>query len=250
MRDGEHDAYANIAVWYDVEHDAVTEDIECYQVLLASVAGARASVLELGSGSGRVAAALALAGYTVTGIEPSEAMRARGAKRLAALPERVARRVRQVAGTAGAPGLESGQHFDAALIGCNTIAHLTSREERARALDVARGHLRPGGVLILDLDLAGPRRMAETIGQVWYSGLWPVPDSPLTLCHCSVATAGAEPGTLRLTHFYDTWEPGGPVCRTASTMTLALLSQGEVALALLHAGFSISALYGSYDEAV
>lgn len=243
----EQDAYVAIAAWYDAEHDQHTDDVECYQELLASHARAGASVLEIGSGTARIAAALALAGYAVTGIEPSAAMRARGAKRLAALPERVARRVRTVAGSATAPGLRADEAFDAALLGCNTFAHLTTLDERQAALARLRDHLRPAGVLLLDLDLAGPERMAETVGQVWYSGTWDVPNSAEQVLHFSVAGHGEEPGTLQITHFYDVIGEGGVVRRIVSRMALALLGQGEVEEELTRAGFAVAARYGSYD---
>lgn len=249
MSGEERDAYADIAAWYDVEHDRVGEDLECYQELLGAAVGARTAVLEIGSGTGRIAAALAAAGYSVTGVEPSAAMRARCAGRLSGLPERVARRVRVFAGTATQPGLAESDVFDAALFGLNTFAHLTSVTERHRALLVVSGHLRPGGVLILDVDLAGPRRMADTAGQVWWQGAWPIPESGESLSHFAVGASGGEPGVVRVTHFYDVHEQGGVVRRTTATMDLALLTRGEVELGLLHTGFAPADTYGSYDLA-
>ena len=73
----EDDPYTALADWYDVEHDAITEDIEFFAQQIADLDVARPRVLEVGSGTGRIAAGLALAGYEVVGIEPSAAMRAR-----------------------------------------------------------------------------------------------------------------------------------------------------------------------------
>ena len=183
----------------------------------------RAAVLEIGSGTSRIAVALAAAGYTVTGIEPSAAMRARSAKRLAGLPERVARRVRIVPGTATELGLASTELFDAVLFGLNTFAHLTILAERQQALAALTGHLRPGGIVIVDLDLTGPRRMVETAGQMWWQGTWPVADSSESLSHFVVGEHGT-PGTVRVTHFYDLHAQAGPVRRTTTTMELAVLT--------------------------
>jgi SAM-dependent methyltransferase len=249
MGDKGRDAYADIAAWYDVEHDHVTEDLECYQELLGMHVAARASVLEIGSGTGRIAAALAAAGYSVTGVEPSEAMRAASMKRLASLPERVARRVRVVSGTATRLELDSAEPFDAALFGLNTFAHLTTLAERQQALAALAARLRHGGIVLLDLDLAGPRRMAETAGQVWWQGTWPVGESDASLTHFVVGEPSGAPGIVRLTHFYDIHEQGGPVRRTTTTMTLAILTRGEIELGLLHAGFALAEVYGSHDLA-
>lgn len=244
-----YDAYADIAIWYDVEHDGVTEDLECYQELLSAQLAPRSSLLEIGSGTGRIAAALAASGYGVTGIEPSLAMRDRCAKRLASLPERVSRRVRVVAGTVAEPGLAANDEFDAALFGLNTFAHLTSLAERQQALATLASHLRPSGIVILDLDLAGPRRLAETAGQMWWQGTWPISESSESLSHFVVGEHGATSGTVRVAHFYDLHAQAGTVRRTTTTMELAVLTYGEVALGLLHGGFALADVYGSYDLA-
>lgn len=249
MSGDQRDAYVDIAAWYDVEHDRVTEDLECYQELLGMHVAPRASVLEVGSGTGRIVAALAAAGYGVSGVEPSHAMRDRCAKRLASLPERVSRRIRVVAGTATDLGLAESEMFDAALFGLNTFAHLTALAERQRALAALARHLRPGGILILDLDLAGPRHLAETAGQLWWQGTWPIPESSESLTHFVTGEQGAVPGTVRLVHFYDVHEQGGLVRRTMTAMDLAMLTRGEVELGLLHAGFALIEAYGSYDLA-
>lgn len=240
------DAYATIAEWYDVEHDSLTLDAECYHELLSS-AGRRVShVLEIGSGTGRLLAALATAGYNVTGVEPSAPMRARGAKRMEMLPDRVARRIRVRDGTAESPGLAPAGRFDAAILGLNMLAHLVTLDARRQTARAISAHLHIGGLLIVDLDLAGPRRLAETMGQVWWQGTWPVPESDRMLTHTVVASAAEGPDVILLTHFYDVHAQGGAVERTVARMPLALLSVGEVRLLLEHAGFTITDVFGGY----
>src|SRR6185437_9670370 len=175
------DPYTAIATWYDVEHDRVTEDIECYQELIVQADLRAPAILEIGSGTGRVLARLAAAGYTVTGVEPSEAMRQRCARRLAALPERVSRRVRVLAGDAEHLPLDEQDQFDLSLYGMNTFAHLLTSQARHRALSDVGAHMRPGALLLLDLDLLGMRRLAETAGQLWWQGTWPLPENSAVL---------------------------------------------------------------------
>ncbi len=67
----EADPYTALADWYDVEHDAITEDVEFFAQQIASLGVARPRVLEVGSGTARIAAGLALAGYEVVGIQRS-----------------------------------------------------------------------------------------------------------------------------------------------------------------------------------
>lgn len=244
----EPDPYAPIAEWYDLEHDSFTDDVELYLELFGGET-TRLAILEVGAGTGRLLAALAGAGYVVTGIEPSAAMRERGARRLAALPERVARRITLVAGTATDPGAPATARYDVALMALGTFGHLIHAEERATALAALHARLRVGGRLILDVDIAGPRRLLETAGRLWWQGAWQARGGATLVEHLVVGGPGQEPGVVEVTHLYDAHEQGGPVRRALTRMPLALLSRGEVALAAQHAGFTIEALYGGYDMA-
>ena len=248
MAYNEPDPYQAIATWYDVEHDRVTEDIECYQELIMQADLRAPTILEIGCGTGRVLARLAAAGYSVTGIDPSDAMRQRCARRLAALPERVSRRVRLLAGDAEHLPLGEDDQFDLALFSLNTFAHLLTIPARHYALAQVAAHLRPGALLLLDLDLLGTRRLAETAGQLWWRGTWPLPENnAVLLSHLMTAAPASTPGLLDVTHFYDAHEQGGEVRRSISRMSLALLSKGEVEVALQFAGFSVDEVYGGYD---
>jgi SAM-dependent methyltransferase len=242
------DSYAAIAAWYDVEHDSLVEDIECYQALIADADLRNPAIVEIGCGTGRVVARLAAAGYGVTGVDPSEAMRQRCARRLATMPERVSRRVRLLAGDAEHLPLGEDDRFDLALFSLNTFAHLTTGKSRQAALQALAGHLRPGAMLLIDLDLLGTRRLAETAGQLWCQGTWPLPENnAVLLTHFVSAAPLSVPGALRVTHFYDIHEQGGEVRRTISAMSLALMSKGEIEVALQFAGFAVVDVFGGYD---
>src|SRR5258705_1003849 len=195
------DPYGAIAEWYDVEHNTHTDDLECYLSLISGTHEGPARLLEVGSGTGRIQAALALAGHHVTGVEPSAAMRARADLRCASLPQRVARRIRTLDGSATRLPLADDETFDVALFGLNTFAHLLARDERQLALTLARKHLMPGGALILDLDLSGPRRLRAAAGHVLWQGTW------------AIEPAGREfsPFPAVLSDRYPLTMPGTPV---------------------------------------
>lgn len=249
MAETAFDPYAAIAEWYDLEHDAFTEDIAFYLALLTATTSGRARVLEIGAGTGRIAAGLALAGYEVWGVEPSSAMRARCARRLAALPERVARRVTMLAGDAVAPAIPAQMRFDYILFGLDTFAHLTREEDQLRALTALRPHLAPHGRVLIDLDLVGLRRLEETAGQIWHSGTWSAPDSARQVAHFVTAGATQSNHVIPLTHWYDVWEQTGPVCRTMTTLDLALLSAEEMGRLAQWANLTIETIYGDYESA-
>ncbi len=65
------DAFALLARYYDAEHANLTEDISLYTNFAERTGG---PLLELGSGTGRLTAALARAGYSITGIDHSPEM--------------------------------------------------------------------------------------------------------------------------------------------------------------------------------
>lgn len=242
----EPDPYAQIAEWYDLEHDSFSDDIELYLEVIGGET-TRLAILEVGSGTGRLLAALAGAGYVVTGVEPSAAMRERCARRVATLPERVARRIHAQEGMATDLRLPATERFDVALVGLGTYGHLTRADGRAVALSALHTQLKEGARLIVDVDLAGPRRLLETAGRLWWQGAWPSRDGATVVEHLVVGAQASEPGVVEVTHLYDVHAQNGPVRRTLTRTPLALLSLGEVALAVHHAGFTIEALYGGYD---
>ena len=71
----------------------------------------------------------------------------------------------------------------------------------------------------------------------------------LIVSHTVTGAPGREPGTVEVTHLYDAHEQGGALRRTLTMTTLALLTRGEVELAVRHAGFSDVTIYGGYDLA-
>lgn len=240
------DSYERIATWYDVEHDGVTEDSECYASILGDLFEGPRRVLEIGAGTGRVAVALALAGHRVTAVEPSGAMRARLFTRLAQLPERVRRRVRAVEGSAASPALDTSEQFDAILFGQGVFAHLVTHDERQVALTRAHAHLADTGRVIVDVDLTGPRRLLESTGLMWWQGSWTYPPDNVEVSHFVTGLPGPAPDVVEAVHIYDIQQPDGTVRRTITRMPLAVLNGTTVELALLRAGFSMESAYGGY----
>src|SRR5581483_280221 len=101
------------------------------------------SILEIGCGSGRVTELLASAGATVVGIDLSPEL-------LRLARERLARRgnVRLLIEDMRALALRC--RFDAIVAPDDPFSHLTSDEDRDRALACVAAHLTPGGVFVLD----------------------------------------------------------------------------------------------------
>ena len=143
------------ARYYDLvtAHDATLDgDVDLY----ASLAPAGGAVLELGTGTGRVAVALAERGFRVEGIDLAPAMLAQAEAKRAALPAEVAERITFRLGDMAALAL--GRTFDLVVCPFFTLAHLPAGSAWRNALAVMRRHLAPRGRCAIHLPL--PELMA------------------------------------------------------------------------------------------
>ena len=98
-------------------------------------------VVELGSGTGRLAAPLRALGVTVVGLDASEAMLRRSVLRDASLPVVVADMARHPFRAASAATV---------LIAFNTLFNLPTADLQVRALAGAASVLRPGGLVVVE----------------------------------------------------------------------------------------------------
>ncbi|HWK44855.1 MAG TPA: class I SAM-dependent methyltransferase [Stellaceae bacterium] len=135
---------------YDAVNDppqpTIAGDVAFYIELARQGGG---EVLECASGTGRVTFALAWAGLTVTGLDLSSGMLAVARAKHAGLPADVAARVTLVEGDMRR--FDLGRRFGAVLVPFRSFQHLLTVEDQLAALAAMRRHLRPDGVLVLNL---------------------------------------------------------------------------------------------------
>jgi SAM-dependent methyltransferase len=136
-------------------------DIELY----ASLIPAGGAVLELGSGTGRIAHALADTGRSVVGLELSRAMLERAEARRRASPPRG--QLRYMLGDM--TDLRLRVAFDAVICPFYALAHLEPGEAWARTFAGVARHLKPGALAAFHMPSA--QKMAETSP--------PPPDAPV-----------------------------------------------------------------------
>ena len=133
---------------YDVMHPGVPggDDIAFFERLASDAGG---PVLELGCGTGRVSIPLAVAGIDVVGLDRSpEMLRLARAKREAA-PPAVRRRLRFVEGDM--TDFRFGRRFGLVFAVFRVFMSLLDVAAQRSALAAVRRHLRPGGLLALDV---------------------------------------------------------------------------------------------------
>ncbi len=143
------DAHYEDAAYYDEAYKHLTEDIAFY-VSLAS--RTRGDVLELGTGTGRVACAIAdaLSGRrNVVGMDRMRPMLKRAEERKTTLDVRARQRVSFIRGHVEDFALRS--KFGLIVAPFNVLMHLYDWRDFARALSRIRAHLAPKGLFAFDV---------------------------------------------------------------------------------------------------
>lgn len=131
------DAFADV---YDDWYQDLS-DVDALVALIAEFAPGE-KLCELGIGTGRLAIPLANNGFTVTGIDSSDAMLAR---------LRVANQQHNITAVAGdmVDDMPEGP-FDVVLIGFNTLFNLESQERQQQCLTTCAHALRTGGIVVVE----------------------------------------------------------------------------------------------------
>lgn len=149
--------------YYDFEFKDRREDVDFYTARYLEVDGWS---LELGVGTGRIAAQAARAGAQVVGLDVHEGMLAVAERRRDEMSKAQRSRLRLRAGDMRT--FELGESFSLITLPFNALQHLYTLEDARSCLQQVHAHLKPGGALILDVlrpDFAYLGRPAEAIFQ-------------------------------------------------------------------------------------
>lgn len=128
----------NAVIWHDVECGAYAADLAFWEELAA---GSDGTLLDLGSGSGRVALHLGRRGHAVVALDVDPELIATLAERAEGLP------VRPVLGDAR--GFELDTDVSLAIAPMQLVQLLSGREDRLECLGCIAAHLLPGGRIAL-----------------------------------------------------------------------------------------------------
>jgi SAM-dependent methyltransferase len=233
----ETDPYDLLARYYDLEHGDISVDVPLYLDFARRSGG---PILELGCGTGRLLVPLAQAGYEVVGLDRSAAMLARAKARLAAAG--LSNRVTLI--QADITDFHLDQSFGLALSALNTFMHLTDQADQIAALTCVRRHLRPGGLLILDLP--GPSEPFLIQPGLILSSQFQTAEGhrvlKLTESHYDRAQQMEE-----ITTIYDETDAEGITRRTIVPLRLRYVFRYELELLLRLTGLRLEAIYGDYD---
>ena len=227
--------YDPLADLYDLEYGH-TYDLPFWLALAEREHG---PVVEWGAGTGRLAAALAEAGFDVTAVEVSEKMLEKGRKK--------SDTVEWVSGDMRSVTL--GRRYSLAVCGFNSFLCLRSQDDVLAFLRNAREHLEPGGLLGIEVSAFTPEELSEDQG----GGLTLRHDftreTPRgTLERFSVSRYDAASQLLRMRLFYELYDREGRLkSKRAHELTIRVVGREELELMLRLTGFEVEAVYGGFE---
>jgi len=230
--------YDPLADLYDLEYDH-DYDLPLWLALAGREDG---PVVEWGAGTGRLAVPLAEAGHDVTAVEVSENMLAKGRERSAA--------VEWVRGDMR--GVTLGRGYGLAVCAFNSFLCLLGVEDALAFLRNAREHLKPGGLLGIEVSAFSPEELAEEPGGPTlrhdFSRELSRETQGRTLERFSVSRYDAASQFLSMRLFYELYGSAESVeSRRRHALTIRIVGRGELELMLRLAGFEVEAVYGGVE---
>ena len=225
-----------IARFYDLDDGRLAADIPLYLGFARQSGG---PILDLGVGSARLALPLASSGYLVTGLDISHAMLAIGRGRIA--DAGLEEYIQLIQADFRTPPLASA-HFALAYCGYNAFLHLIESHEQLATLRAWRRLLRPGGLLLLDVENPQLEALAVLTGELEFEEALSGPDAAAPIKKFTAAWADLPDQILYLRRLYH--QAGQDY---EATFQVRILFQRELALLLHCADFSRLRFYGNYD---
>ena len=235
-----------LARYYDLEYREYRDDLDFYVQLAEWTNPARdEAVLELGCGTGRVAVALAEAGFNVTAVDVSLGMLEvceRNAERLG-VRERITPVRLDMRELYGLPS----ERYAIALCALNTFSYLPTTTGQVRMLQGARTWLGSEGLLVLDLTPPWPEYLVPRDGEVIHQGSFRDGATGSVLHKFVTGTLDYPAQTHHVTMLYDLEAADGTLTRLSENATFRWTGRFEMELLLRQAGFTVEHLYGDYE---
>jgi SAM-dependent methyltransferase len=195
-------------------------------------------VLELACGTGRIALALAKAGFAVTGLEISAGMLDQARSKARALPKDV----RWIPGDCRSFDLD--RSFPLVIFGCNSMSHLLRRKDLEACFESVKRHLAVGGRFVVDVHNPSLEILTEESGKEYSHSQYEDPDGGGTI-------------VVRQTHSYDRASQISTTglhytmpddAEAADELRLRMFFPQELDALLKYNGFKIEHKFGDFDR--
>lgn len=231
--------YDPFARYYDADFHDYHDDVP-FLIEMARRTGG--PILELMCGTGRVLLPLASAGYEITGVDISPAML------------EIARANLAEAGLgAGVTLIEADvrsvdlkpNSFALAFVAVNSFMHLEEVPDQLAALSVVRRALTRRGLLVLDLFNPDPIEIAREDNRLVLDREYELDGRHVQKFIAIDSDAALQ--ISRVTYLYDETDASGALTRRTMRFNMRWFYRYEIEHLLARAGFSLRAVYGSYD---
>ena len=233
-----------LARYYDLDLEGGPSDIERYLALADAEDGL---VLELMAGTGRLSIPLAMAGHAVTAVDIDPAMLARARAAWAGCKDSAMANGSLSLELGDVLQIDLGARFALVFIALNSLVLLGTRERQAAGLLAATRHLRPGGLLVVDIWLPDQEDLALYDGRINLEWERTEPETGLQVAKLDAARHDPATGHVEMFTWFDTWPTdGGPVSRISRTDHVRLVTAGELATMAEAAGLTVEAIEGDH----
>jgi SAM-dependent methyltransferase len=244
LASGAADAAAHLARYYDLDLEGGPSDIERYLALAEAEDG---PVLELMAGTGRLAIPLAVAGHAVTAVDIDAAMLARAKAAWARSKHGAVPSGSLAFELADVLEIDLGARFALVFIALNSLFLLGTLERQAAGLRAAARHLRPGGLLVVDIWLPDEQDLELYDGRLNLEWERTDPETGLQVAKVDAARHDPATGQVEMFTWFDAWSPsGGPVSRVSRTDLVRLVTAGELTAMVEAAGLTVEAIEGDH----
>jgi ubiquinone/menaquinone biosynthesis C-methylase UbiE len=231
--------YTSFAELYDLFYDDFDDDLAMYAGFAERTGG---PILEIGSGTGRVALALAKKGQRVVGLDASKAMRSIAQRKI---DEAVASdQVTLIAGDMR--GFQIDEYFGLVIVPINTFLHNLTLEDQLATLSSIKKQLKPGGLLVMDCFNPDPAQVADDRRLIVQRSVTDRATGQTALLLLSRATDWGNQ-LQEITYLVDRPDAQGCIQRTVFPASFRFIFRHEMQVLLKLGGFDLKEVYGSYE---
>jgi SAM-dependent methyltransferase len=186
---------------------------------------------------------LTVTGLPLTGVDISPALLERARAKLATVAHGDV--VTLVQADLAALALDQ-RDFAFAFCTSNTLMHLADAEAQLAVLERTAAHLRPGGLLMLDLFQPDVARLLEVQGLTELADQW-TRDDGTEVIKWSVRSVDFAEQLQETLFIYEEIAADGGARRTHCPFSLRFLWRNEAELMLRLAGFEVEAVWGDFE---
>ena len=233
-----------LARLYDLDLAADPGDLDLYRAMATRTGG---PVVELCSGTGRIAIPLAASGHAVTGVDIDPAMVARAIHRTEGIGRDEAGRPSFVVGSLFDVAIPGAGTFSLGILALNSILLLGGPRAQRRAIAVMAELLAPGGIAVVDVWLPLAEDLVRFDGRVGLEWVRTDPETGVDVVKTTAAWYDSATRALTLTTIFDLSDRGGPVHRWVREDAMNLLSADDLRLYAEDAGLEVEVMAGDYD---